>query len=1085
MAALILIASLIGLIAGSTLVPTPEEVRASFKQAQKFYGQEDYKQAIENYERINNIESDLLVAEEITEEIGEIEAPIKEIALYQTGNSYFKQAEEAQIKSFRTRQPERKAALEEEAKAGFRKSASYFRRSEETATSPKLKALARNRLVSVLYESGDYEEVIREGKAFEELYPDNRWLVNVLYNAGWAYFDTEQYEESIEAFQRLVRHFPAGYQAERALFQIGEAYFNQGKFEEAAPWYQDVVDRQRIDQMSERELLRMRREKIAGLVDETALELAAKAQIKVGDCYAKSGNSENAVEAYKKVINAFAQEQRLVSEGYIRLADMYYDSGDYEGAVRTYHEAIDGSNNRYFQASMQSLLAEHYYKTENYIKAIEEYELYLDAYVDVASAAGFSPSWAEYKVARSHFEVAERYRLEEVADSAAAAYDRAIGVYGDIERDYPESDLAMAATKFNTALCFQMKGLLGDQDGVARALEIYQVIVDEEVDPDYLRSALLQMARIKYQDGEFEDAISAYNRILKDFPDAAERHAAQFELALCYRDLREVETAIAEFYKIDPNSGLLPKAMLEASRLLAEAQDYDGALAALDNGLKQVTDPEERGRFYYMKGRTLIEVDNYESAIEALAQASAASTDKEIRQGADYGRGVSLLKLRRYGEAVAILKPLLESDNEDLVVSTRRMIGLAHLEMGREEEAINDYTALVESAKDLEERAEHLVVLTELYYGIKDYGKVEEICREIIALDIPESRGDNPYFLKEKAYFLLGDTFNQRQDIDALISIYKTALNKYPDSYYSGDMSFILGQVLFEKENLQETTRVLSQYLERFPRHPNRSYGMYYLGYALFNLTQFERAAEVFANLASEYSRTELAPDALFRAGEARYNLEEFEKALTFYTTLLDEFPNADLADDAAYNLAWSLFNLQREEEAMAAFQRMADDYPASPLASKSQFTVGDFLYNEERYEEAIEIYEAVLRRFPDSEEAEKIPELLADLKEVVAYVAYAEVEAVFAEALESGDKDKFREAIEGFNEITQKYPGTESEIGALSNMGVCYESLGEWRKAVGVYDRVLNSFDGPDAEQQEAYRFARMHKEWIETARL
>ena len=376
-------------------------------------------------------------------------------------------------------------------------------------------------------------------------------------------------------------------------------------------------------------------------------------------------------------------------------------------------------------------------------------------------------------------------------------------------------------------------------------------------------------------------------------------------------------------------------------------------------------------------------------------------------------------------------------------------------------------------------------MLTELYYGLKNYTKVEEICREIIALDIPESRGDNPYFLKEKAYFILGDTFNQRQNLDALISTYKMALKKYPDSYYSGDMSFILGQVLFEKENLQETARILSQYLEKFPRHPNRSYGMYYLGYSLFNLTNFERAAEVFAVLAAEYLRSELAPDALFRAGEARYNLEEFEKALQFYQTLLNEFPNADLADDAAYNLAWSLYNLKREEDAIVAFQKMADDYSASPLASKSQFTVGDFLYNEERYEEAIEVYEAVLRRFPNSEEAEKIPELLSNLKEVVAYVEYAQVEAVFAEALESGDEDKFRKAIDGFTEITQKYPGTESEIGALSNMGVCYESLGEWRKAVGVYDQVLNNFDGPDAEQQEAYRFARMHKEWIETARL
>ena len=48
--------------------------------------------------------------------------------------------------------------------------------------------------------------------------------------------------------------------------------------------------------------------------------------------------------------------------------------------------------------------------------------------------------------------------------------------------------------------------------------------------------------------------------------------------------------------------------------------------------------------------------------------------------------------------------------------------------------------------------------------------------------------------------------------------------------------------------------------------------------------------------------------------------------------------------------------------------------------------------------------------------------------------------------------------------------------------MGVCYESLGQWKEAVQVYDQVLSRLAD---EQAEAYRFARMHKEWIETNRL
>ena len=283
MAPLLIIASLVALVAVSRQVPTPGEVRASFDAAQKLYAAEDYEQAIDTYERINRIESALLYTDAITAEGGAIQAPVRDIALYQTGNSYLKRAEDLQERAVREDGKEAAAALAEGA-------VEYFRRAEVETEVEDLKDLARNRLITCLYESGRLDETIEEGEVFVESYPDSPFLVNVVYNIGWAHYDTEHYEASIAAFERLVSHFPTGYRADRALFQIGEAHFKRGQYLEAVPWYRDVVDRQDIGTMSQADVLRMRREKVAGLVDETALELAAKAQIKVGDCYARSGD---------------------------------------------------------------------------------------------------------------------------------------------------------------------------------------------------------------------------------------------------------------------------------------------------------------------------------------------------------------------------------------------------------------------------------------------------------------------------------------------------------------------------------------------------------------------------------------------------------------------------------------------------------------------------------------------------------------------------------------------------------------------------------------------------------------------------
>ena len=636
MTPLLIVGTLLGLVVGSYFVPTPDEIQASFKQAQKFYAAEDYEQAIATYERINAIESPLLYTAEIEVAVGEVTAPIKEIALYQTGNSYFKRAQESQRRAAWERDPERQRQLAERTATDFIEAAAYFRKTEAQTTSSQMRELARNRLVNCLYESGDYQRTIEEGRAFLQKYPDSQYLDNALYNIGWAHFELGQYGESIATFEELVRHAPKGYRADRALFQIGEAYFLQQHYDRATSWYQEVVTRQDIEHLSERDLLKMRREKIAGLVDETALELAAKAQIKVGDCRSQSGDFAAAAAAYSKVITAFAQEQKLVAEAYIRLADMYTQGGDDQAAVRTYREAIDGSRNRIFQASMQSLLAEHYYGIGNYQRAIAEYQLYLDAYGDVAKAAGLAPPWALYKIGRAHYEQAELQR-EAANDDARLTYAQAIAAYERIAADYPSSELVLAATPFNIALCNQMLGALGSAEHTDQALELYQEIVAADQDPDYVRSALFQLGRIHYQQENFKQAIAAYESILQKYPEAPQRHGARFELALCYRDLGQPSKAVELFRQLDRTSNLFPRAMLEASNLLAAAGDFSGALEALEAGLEVSTNKNEQARLHYMKGRTLIETETFAAAVEALGRTIELADDDEVRLGALYG----------------------------------------------------------------------------------------------------------------------------------------------------------------------------------------------------------------------------------------------------------------------------------------------------------------------------------------------------------------------------------------------------------------------------------------------------------------
>jgi tetratricopeptide (TPR) repeat protein len=115
------------------------------------------------------------------------------------------------------------------------------------------------------------------------------------------------------------------------------------------------------------------------------------------------------------------------------------------------------------------------------------------------------------------------------------------------------------------------------------------------------------------------------------------------------------------------------------------------------------------------------------------------------------------------------------------------------------------------------------------------------------------------------------------------------------------------------------------------------------------------------------------------------------------------------------------------------------------------------------------------------------VPPLLKELNEIVAYLEYEKALEPFRAALSENNPAKYREAIDLFRQVIEGYPNTESVIGALSNMGICYENLKEWRQAVTVYDQVLSRYivEEEEATLPDAYRFAKAHRDWIVANRL
>jgi len=1048
--------------------PTADELKAYFEQAQKFYASGAYEQALDKYRKIIEVESRFIDKSKVLVSVGGMDVPVDEAALYQSGNCYFKLFVEAKDRAEGTFDPEERRRYEAEARKYLDLSISSFSEVESKASDTKLRALAQKRLVDLLYHDGRYKEVVEQAERLMARYPTSEYVVDALYNIGWSYFKMGDYQRSIQTFEELVRRFPEDYRTDRALFQVGECYYRQGKYDLASGYYRRIVEKYRIEELTEQEIQRMEREKLAGLVDETALELAGKAQLRVGDCYAQLGELRKAAEVYGKAARVFGRYRWVVEQAYIRLADAYLERGEVEAAADVYRDAIDRVEDKFFKAKMQALVAKLYYDAGKFEEAIREYDLYMRAYGEVADRTQLSLAEAEYKVGRAFFEMGKELDSSE-------KYEEAISHYTRILERWPESRMVVAA-KFNIALCKQMMGRLRE------ALEGFSSIVDEHPKDEYVPNCLLQMARIHCELGEYEESMKLYRKLSSSFPDFM-RDAVRFELGLVLKKMGRTEEAVEMCLKVGPESELYPKAVLEAGQMLISLGKFERAVDVVKGAIGRLGG-EWRVKAYYVLGKALMGMKEYEGAIEAFTEVVGGTEEGRLRQSAIYGRGVAYFSLGKYRQAQEDFSLLLESEDVKIRYSSRKLLGMALIRQGKERDAIGHIEELISLTSDPYAKAEYMLLLSELLYGAGDYEKMIEICEEIIHMGLGDRKTELPYYLNEKAYFLLGEGYSKLGDYDMAARTYAEGLKKYPDGYYSGDMLFGLAFSHFQCGRMYDAAICFERFLSEHPDDANSPYAKYYLGYAFFNQSVFDRAAETFADLGLKFPKLEISPDALFRAGESYFNLGKFELALDFYRKVVEGYPRSPQADDALYSMAWAFLEEGKDDKAVECFERLLREFPESEFCPYARFSLGDYYYNLGEYRRAFEEYSRVLKDYPDEEVASKVPEILDDLREVVAYQDYEKARDVFREALASKDLEKFEEAARLFQEIVRKHPGTESAVGALSNMGICYEYLKNWKRAVSVYDRVIAMYEQGKASP-EAYRFAKAHRDWIVANRL
>jgi len=1068
----------LGVAAATRYVPTAEELRAYFEQGQRFYASGAYDQAIEQYEHVAGSQSRLLDEKAIIVAVGEVRAPQDEVARYQIGNAYFKMAEEALAHAGARSDPEALAAARQTATALFAQARAHFLETEAVATEPELRALARSRVVTCQYRMQDYPGTIREAEILLARYPRSAHAEQALYDIGWAHWELQEHAASIAAFDTLVACFPGGYRANRALFQIGEARFALGQYAAAIEAYRRLVDSQGLERMSEREIQQMKREKLAGLVDETALDLAAKALIRIGVCYEKLGDYAAAAAGFARVAAQFADDRRLVEEAYRREADMHYNRGDFAACADVYRRAIDAQQDVAGRARMQLLLANRCFETGHYAEAIEEYNVFRYTYAELADRVGLPLAGAGLQIAK-----AWSGRAEAEPATAAGHHRQAELELRRTLAAWPDSPLA-GELRFNLGLAVQRQG---GTDRLRAALELFAG-VRELAGPNGLgRSALFQIARLRAQLGESDAAAAAYRQLVAECGTAPEADIARFELGLVWRDAGAADSAVAALRAVRAESPLFARSRLEAGQLLAGREQREAALALFLEGLEGGGTDGERALLNFLLGTTHAQLGEHAEALAFFARAQTGA-DPELRERALYAQALAAYKLGRHPEAVALLDR--QWADPEVARAARRLLAATHATLGDAAAAMAVYAALAQEAATPLEQAEFRLALAEIAYRQREYERAIAAALEVEQLAVADDSlsADRPYYLSEKAAFLAADAYTRLGDYTQARAAAQRGLADHPAGFYAADLLFLDGTAALQLGQPAAAAARLEEMARRYPEHANAPYAIYYLGYALFNQTQFARALAQFEAVVARYPDLDAAADALFRLAECHYNLEHYAEAAAAYARVIAEYPDTPLREDAMFNIAWCALNslpAGDEHPDMTPVRRALDDYlaayPAGRHAATALYTLGEIHFNAGEYAAAHELFSRIQRDYPGSEAALQASQFVPDVREAIAYREYSAVLEDFNRALDAEDKVLLRAVIPRLERIWEQYPTTAAGVGAKVNVGVCYQNLEEWGAAVQTFEAIIAAgAEGNEQVTPQVLGFAERRRDMI-----
>lgn len=493
----------------------------------------------------------------------------------------------------------------------------------------------------------------------------------------------------------------------------------------------------------------------------------------------------------------------------------------------------------------------------------------------------------------------------------------------------------------------------------------------------------------------FEDFRSRFPQSVR-IPDATFHEGASL-LALG-RD-QEAVALLAGFELEFPSHPLAFEARLALGQFYYDHGNAEEALLTLAKVLDGSPPPETAARALYWMGDAAVEMGDIDDGLEYYRRAAEDYPATETAPKALYARAFAFVSAGRYEEGAETLELLAARYTQSELA---RNVGLA---------------------------------LAEVYYELGDYNRaVTEIQRRLPSL-VREVR--------ERAEFLLAESYNQLRDSENAISAYRRFTEGSEESPYYRRAVYGLAWNYYHEGAHQWAQEQFARLVDGDDDLAVES--LYYEGVNLAMAASPQDAAERFASFVERYPDDQLAPHALYELGIVQYGMRLWEDANRTFQRLVDEYPASDLMGEAFTHLGNTYIAVGDFDSALGAFDRAIGMESGDPTRrDEVRFQKAWLLYRSEDYADAEAAFTELYAAGPSASQAE---------------------ESLFWAAESAFQNDRLAVAGERFRTYMRDFPGGRHMDAAHYALGWTYFRQQRYDLAVPEFQGFLSAY----REQRES----------------